>query len=63
MRTSNDEFVLQSFYQERQARSRTPKTHSLLQKNMSFFSTNPTPLHDENIPPPSSKYAQRKTNL
>ena len=62
MRSPNEDLVLQSFYQERQTRPRTPKTHSLLQKNMSFFSNSCKP-QDENLPPSSSKYLQRKNKL
>lgn len=62
MRAPNEDLVLQSFYQERQNRCKAPKRHSLLQKNVSYFS-NSTPDQSPNVTPSSQKHSERKKNL
>ena len=64
MRSPNDDLVLQSFYEERQSRSKVPKRHSLLQKNMSYFSNTHSTHQDENIClQPSKQYSDRKKKM
>lgn len=67
MRSPNEDHVLHSFYQERQARPNTPKRHSLLQKNLPFSSAvPPLPPPSTSLPisrVPSAKEAYRKRSL
>lgn len=63
----SEESVLKAFYEERKSRGKVPKRHSLLQKNLSYFSTNPE-HNKENVPNyipshSSSKHIHRKKIL
>ena len=55
----SEDHVVRSFYEERKGRDPSAKRHSLLKKNLSYFS--PSQQQEDTKPP--QKYIERRNNL